>query len=232
VLMGLDLQGRVVVCSPEMLVPAVNGLYLDNQRIEAVIELSGSGTPPHIYRPFKGDLVGLYNGPMGPVLSSKRNVALLSQHAASGGYTADEQAFIGAHVPWTRLVSPGEVDYDGEVHLLVDLLTTRREHFVLKDAQSMGGKGVVLGKFVSSEIWRQTLDHALAKGGWVVQEVLESLPYLYQNGEYGCSIHDVIWGPFVFGGRYGGVVLRMQPKVAGGAVNLSLNATEGIVFEV
>jgi hypothetical protein len=103
---------------------------------------------------------------------------------------------------------------------------------VLKDADAFGGAGVVLGRFASAEEWRRTLDRALAEGDWVVQEILEFLPYLYQSGEYGCSIHDVIWGPFVFGDRYGGVVLRMQPKAAGGAVNLSLSATEGIVLEV
>jgi hypothetical protein len=42
----------------------------------------------------------------------------------------------------------------------------------------------------------------------------------------------VVWGPFDFGDRYGGVILRMQPKAAGGAVNLSLHATAGIVLEV
>jgi len=231
--MDLDVHGRVVACSSECLFPDVDGfLRLNEQRLEAVVELSGDGTPPHVYRPFKGDLVGLYNGPMGMLLSSKRNLALLSQHAASGAYSAGEQAFIEAHVPWTRLVAPGEVDYGGEMHSLVELLTNRREDFVLKDADSYGGMGVVLGKFASPEEWRETLDKALAAGNWVVQEKLESLPYLYQSGAYGCSVHDVIWGPFVFGERYGGVVLRMQPKQAGGAVNLSLEATEGIAFEV
>jgi hypothetical protein len=65
-----------------------------------------------------------------------------------------------------------------------------------------------------------------------VQEIAESLPYLYQSGDYGCSIHDMVWGPFVFGERYGGVVLRMQPAAAGGPVNLNLSASEGIVLEV
>ncbi|HKH45199.1 MAG TPA: hypothetical protein VKM72_11090 [Thermoanaerobaculia bacterium] len=230
--MGIDLQGRTVACTAEDLVPAEDGLHLADRRVGAVIELGGNGTPPHVYRQFKGNLVGLYNGPMNTILSNKRNVALLSQHAASGAFSAEEHAFIGAHVPWTRLVAPGEIDYEGKMSPLAELLMDRQEQFVLKDASSYGGAGVVLGRFASPETWRQTLDNALAKGDWVVQEILESLPYLYQSGDYGCSIHDVIWGPFVFGERYGGVVLRMQPKAAGGAVNLSLSATEGIVLEI
>jgi len=229
---GLDLHGQTVACTVEDLMPAGDGLRLEGRRIGAVIELGGNGTPPHVYRQFKGDLVGLYNGPLGLILSNKRNVALLSQHAASGAFAAEERAIIEAHVPWTRLVAPGEIDYEGETHSLAELLIGRQEQFVLKDAGSYGGAGVVLGRFVSPETWRQTLDNALAQGNWVVQEILESLPYLYQSGDYGCSIHDVIWGPFVFGERYAGVVLRMQPNMAGGAVNLSLSATEGIVLEV
>jgi hypothetical protein len=229
--MGVDLRGRMVACTAEDLVPATDGLRLEGRRIGAVIELGG-GTPPHVYRQFKGDLVGLYNGPQGAILSSKRNLALVSQHAASGAFSAEEQAFIETHVPWTRLVAPGEVDYRGVVSSLAELVVDHQDQFVLKDASSYGGAGVVLGRSASPETWRQTLDNALAKGNWVVQEILESLPYLYQSGDYGCSIHDVIWGPFVFGERYGGVVLRMQPKAAGGAVNLSLSATEGIVLEI
>jgi hypothetical protein len=229
--MGIDLRGRTAACTADKLLPAEGGLHLEGRRVGAVIELGGDGTPPHLYRPFKGDLVGLYNGPLGNILSNKRNIALLSQHAAAGAFPA-EKAFIDAHVPWTRLVVPGEVDYEGKMYSLVELLAERQERFVLKEGSSFGGSGVVLGKFASAEKWRQTLSGALAKGNWVVQEVLESLPYLYQSGEYGCSIHDVIWGPFVFGERYGGVVLRMQPKIAGEAVNLSLRATEGIVLEV
>jgi hypothetical protein len=221
-----------VVCSADRLVRKGASLLLDDQKVDAVVELYGDWTSPHIYRAFKGDFIGLYNGPMGPIVSNKRNVALLSQHAASGAYSSEERAFIEAHIPWTRLVAPGEVDYEGKMHSLVELLTAHQEQFVLKDGDACGGSGVVLGKCASPEDWRRTLDRALAEKDWVVQEVLESLPYLYQGGDYGCSIHDMIWGPFVCGDRYGGVVLRMQPKAAGGAVNLTLSATEGIVLEV
>jgi hypothetical protein len=229
-LMGLDLDGRVVNSAHERLVPARDGMLLGNQRIDALVELSGPATPPRVYLLFKQGLVGLYNGPLSTILSSKRNLALLSQHA--GSFSSEEQAFIEAHVPWTRLVAAGAIEYQGETRPLPELLTARRERFVLKDAASWGGKGVVLGRDVSPERWREAVDGALTEGQWVVQEIQESLPYLYQSGESGCAIHDMIWGPFVFGDRYGGVVLRMQPRAVGGPVSASLYATEGIAFEV
>jgi hypothetical protein len=230
--MGLDWRGRLVGCLPEQLVFQGGRLLLAAQQIDGVLELGGTPTPPHIYRPFKAGLIGLYNGPMGAILSDKRNLALLSLHAATAGYSPEEQAFIAAHVPWTRLVAPGAIDWQGKTQPLAELLAAEQPRFVLKKAGGHGGSGVVLGKFAAPERWREALATALREGDWVVQETLESLPYLYQSGDYGCSIHDVIWGPFVFGDRYGGVVLRMQPAAAGGPVNLTLHATEGIVLEV
>jgi hypothetical protein len=230
--MGLDLKGKVVGCLPEQLVFQGDRLLLASQQIDGVLELGGARTPPHVYRPFKAGLIGLYNGPMDPIFSDKRNLALLSRQASTAGYSSEEQAFIAAHVPWTRLVAPGEVDWEERMQPLAELLAAEPARFVLKKGTGYGGAGVVLGRFASPERWREALATALREGDWVAQETLESLPYLYQSGAYGCSIHDVIWGPFVFGERYGGVVLRMQPVAAGGPVNLTLQATEGIVLEV
>ena len=69
-------------------------------------------------------------------------------------------------------------------------------------------------------------------GDWVVQEYIQSRPYLFQAGRYGCSPHDVVWGPFVFGSTYAGTILRVQPKSIDGIVNLSRGATEGILLEL
>lgn len=227
-----DLEGEIVVCRYRDLAVRREGVFLGAKRVHAVLEFCETATPIPIYRAFKAGQLVLLNGPMDPLLSTKRNVALLSQYAGSGAFDADERAFIERHVPWTRLVAPGTVEFEGEVSPLTDLLIAQREKFVLKDAGSSGGKGVVIGRFSPAEEWRKSLDEALASNRWVVQQHQESLPYLYQSGRYGCSVHDVIWGPFVFGDKYAGAILRMQPKADGGAVNLSLHATEGIILEV
>ncbi|HVS00869.1 MAG TPA: hypothetical protein VMW27_29890 [Thermoanaerobaculia bacterium] len=230
--LGSDREGRLLCCAPEDVVQKGNSLFFSGQKIDAIVDLSGAWPSAPIYRAFKGNFVGLYNGAMGPLLSSKRNLALLSEHAGSGAYSAEERAFIEAHVPWTRLVLPGMIEHEGRQRPIEELLIRCRERMVLKDADEAGGKGVVLGRSASEEEWRLTIERALREGDWIVQEAQKSLPYLYQSGDYGCSVHEMIWGPFVFGDRFGGVVLRMQPRAAGGAVNLSLHATEGIVLEV
>jgi hypothetical protein len=227
-----DLRGWIEFCQYSDLVTTREGVFYGRKRVHGVLELCEEATPAPIYRAFKAGQVLLLNGPLEAILSTKRNVALLSQFADSGAFTREERDFITRHVPWTRLVTLGTSEWRGEKWPLPALLRARKEHFVLKEAASYGGKGVVLGRFTSSEEWSNALDRALASGQWIVQEHKESLPYLYQSGDYGCSVHDMVWGPFVFGGSYGGVVLRMQPKADMGAVNLSLHATEGIVLEV
>jgi hypothetical protein len=91
---------------------------------------------------------------------------------------------------------------------------------------------VVIGRLSSTNDWDAALAGALAAGDWIAQEHVESRPFLFQSGEQGCCPHDVVWGPFVFGAGYAGVILKVQPKPLGGVVNLWRGATEGVVFEV
>ncbi|HSN88337.1 MAG TPA: hypothetical protein VL025_16370 [Thermoanaerobaculia bacterium] len=229
-----DLTGDLLPCHFSELTAVRNYLFLRKSRIHAVAEFCDEPTAPAAYRSFKAEKLTLLNGPIRAVLSSKLNLALLSESAESGVYSSEERDFIRRHVPWTRKVARGATDFRGERVSLPDLLASRREALVLKEATSSGGEGVAIGLHTPQARWDELARQALdaREGGWVAQERVESLPYLYQSGEHGCVPHDLIWGPFVFGERYGGVILRMQPKSVQGAVNSALGATSGIVFEV
>jgi len=122
--------------------------------------------------------------------------------------------------------------FEDRTVFLPDLLRERREQMVLKKARSRGGSHVVLGRFAAPEEWEATLAEALESGDWVAQEHVASYPYLFQDGAYGCSPHDVVWGFFVFGSTPGGEIIRAQPRHLGGIVNLTRGASEGILLEV
>lgn len=230
--LGLPLTGEVLPCHYEDLVAVRNYLFLGKSRVQAVVEFCPDPTPPAVFRSFKLEKLALFNGPIRGILSNKLNLALLSESEATGIYGPEERELIRKHVPWTRRVTRGTTDLRGETVSIPDLLASRRESLVLKKGQSAGGQDVALGWYTSEERWAELVREALDTREWVVQEKLESLPYLYQCGDYGCAPHDMIWGPFVFGKEYGGVILRMQPKAVHGAVNSALGATSGIVFEV
>jgi hypothetical protein len=165
-------------------------------------------------------------------LSDKRNLALLSEREGSPVFDDEERALLERHLPWTRRVENGEAIYRGERVSLLDFVSSRRESLVLKKARSRAGSDVVIGRFTSQEEWDRVLARGAAGNDWIVQDYVESRPYLYQNDEHGCSPHDVVWGPFVFGRTYSGTILRLQPKQLLGIVNLVRGATEGVLFEV
>lgn len=208
-------------------------LYEGDVRIHALIEnRSVASTEPALFRCFKGGRLLLYNGPVSVILGDKRNLALLSEREDDAAtYSAEEREVIRRHLPWTRRTVPGKVTYRGETEDLETLVRAKREDLVLKMAFSSGGADVMLGRFATPEEWEATMQKAFGTGHWVVQEYAESKTYWYQHGEQGGAPHDLIWGPFVFGKEYGGSFLRVQPKSWAGIVNLSREASEGLLFE-
>ncbi len=209
-------------------------LFLRNgKRVHALYEFGTALAPIDVYLLGKGGHLQVYNGPLQRFGGDKRCLALLSQHAAGDRFEAAERELIERHLPWSREWIAGPADYQGERHDLSALLRGRRESFVLKKGWSFEGRDVVVGRFTPKEEWERLLDETLAAGGWLVQEWVESRPYLYQHGEKGTAIHSVIWGTFCLGGRYGGGFLRMVPKGRGdGVINSARGATEGYIFEV
>jgi hypothetical protein len=228
---GGGLQGDVFICGSEELALQRHQLFHGGSRIHAVVEMERN-TDQKVFRCFKAGCLNLYNGPVWQMLSDKRNIALLSDESLDTDFTADERSFLQRHVPWTRLVRPERTGFRDERVFLPDLLEARREELVVKNSLLYGGKEVYVGLYTSPAEWAEVVRKALASQHWVAQEYIPSNPYLYQNGDYGCSPHNVIWGPFVFGERYGGAILRMQPMADTTVVNLSLTATEGLIFEV
>ncbi len=210
-------QGEVVRCTyPDDLTVRSGALFFRDLRISAVIETTSTQTPLGVYRCFKAQRLGLFNGPLSGMLSSKRNLALLSQHEESDLLTAEERQIVRSHVPWSRQVVDERTTYHGESVGLLDFAVARRGSLVLKPVAGYQGIGVHLGCRTSPVEWWQRLADATATGGrMLLQEYVTSRPYLFQHGEQGWAGHQVIWGTFSFGGKYGGGFLRLLPLDSG-----------------
>jgi hypothetical protein len=173
-----------------------------------------------------------FNGLMSPILSDKRNLALLSEQADGGDlYDAEERAAIARHIPWTRLLVDGFTDRGGERVYLPDLVRAERERLVIKPPDELGGKNVCLGVQLTQAEWEARVDAALAQGRWVVQELIPSEPYLFQGRGGGAAPHDLVWGAFLFGDRFGSCLLRGAPSGAG-VVNVGRGASRIVLLEV
>jgi hypothetical protein len=208
-------------------------VYHGERRVHVFIEY-GEYAPPSVARAQVAATVRVYNGGLTRFLVNKRNLALLSENEELEFWTDEDRALIRDHIPWTRLVSARTTTYRGETVVFPDFLLERREDLVLKLGEGVGGSDVHLGRSTGPAEWEARIRDAVEHGGWIVQEYVESLPYLYPPAPGAAPVtQSVIWGLFCAGWRYAGAWLRMMPAGQGdGIVNSIRGASEGAVIEL
>ena len=228
------LDGEVRVATPAEVDSWSGPLRVGGRRFHAVIEQNDTVNPPDLYRAFKSGELMLVTGPAGLILGDKRNLALLSADAdaASSRFDAAERALIEAHVPWTRLLRPGPAVRRGREVDLIPTVRAGRAELVLKKGLSVGGREVVVGPAFDEPGWQAAVDAALADGGWIVQDLVDLSPYVFQTGEAGWAPHRVIWGMFVFGDEPAGMLVRMGARHRGPVVNVTQGADFGLGYIV
>lgn len=231
---GVAPGGRVLLCGTGDLVEDGGWLSLDGHRVHALAEFHDGGADMKLpFRYFKMGRLNLFSGPVGFLMSDKRNLALVSEHADSDEFTGAERELIRRHVPWTRRVLPEGAGRRGRGIRVPEELPELREELVLKKASSIGGRYVHVGKFRTDAEWRAAIELALRERDWVVQEYLETVPYCFQTRSEGAARHDMVWGLFMFGDYFGGAFLRMQTSGgASGVVNTHQGAEVGMLLHL
>jgi uncharacterized circularly permuted ATP-grasp superfamily protein len=166
-------------------------------------------------------------------MSSKLNLALLSQHENSDIFSPGERETIKKYIPWTRKTIAGEVNYGTDKVKLEEFVFANKERLVLKPSMGISGAGIHIGKNTPADQWKKIVDQVFKEKNWVVQEYVESFSFVYQRGETGCAEHIVVWGLFVFGSHYGGAWARLLPiDNKCGVVNSFKGAEESVILEV
>ena len=232
--MGMRGGGEMLLCGAEDFGQADGRMTVRGTPVHALMEHhDGHGDVRIPFRCFKMGRLNLFSGPISWLISDKRNLALVSEGADSDDFTAADRDVIRAHVPWTRRVAPGvATTWRGRPLRIPDDLPALRTDMVLKKASSIGGRHVHVGRFRTDAQWQAAIALALHDRDWIVQEYLETVPYHFQTGDQGAGRHDMVWGIFVFGAHYGGVLLRMMPVGGGGVVNTNQGAEVGTVLEL
>jgi hypothetical protein len=227
---GLTWEGKIVMGPAALLQDRGDGLWMKGLRLAAVLEWVA--WPRQLaFRYWKSRQLNLYNGPAAMVLADKRNLGFLSELESSPMLAEDEREIVRRWIPWTRHIKPGYTHRHGERFQLPEYLGKHREDLVIKPARMGQGQDIHFGAVTPPDTWEKLVREALARRDWVVQERLESLPYLHQQGEEGIGPHDIVWGVFVFGSRYGGGFLRLMPQGPPQAINTALGAREALIFE-
>lgn len=228
-----NVTGQLFLCDYQDLKVTDNYLYYKEKRIQTVIEMYQGMVTPGVFKVFKAGNICLLNGPITELLSSKLNLALLSNHEETGVFTTEEKHTIDKYVPWSRKMVAGRTTYKGEKICLQDFILENREKLILKPAIGYGGENIRIGKKTPGKEWEKVVKKALNERKWMVQEWVEPLPGVYLAGENNYEKHDVVLGFFVFGSRYGGAWARIMPqKSSKGIINCHQGAAVSVIFEV
>lgn len=231
---GDGLTGNVFVCDFPHLEFDDNILYFKEYRIHTLVEMYLGYVSDEVMETFLAGNVCLIDGPASYLLSAKLNLALLSDYSSNNVFNGEEKRIIDAYVPWTRRITPGSTTYgEKKIDDLERFMRFNRETLVIKPSVGLGGRGICVGAKSSEKEWEEAISIALKGGNWLVQELVESSPGLYQVGETGYELHDMVWGFFVFGSRYCGAWNRVMPrKGSKGIINCHQGATVSVVLEV
>lgn len=186
--------------------------------------LAAHGMEHALIRAYRDGAVCVANSFRTKAMNKKASFAILSDPAYASLFTPEELGAIADHVPWTRTVSPGVVDYHGESIELMELVRRDRARFVLKPNDEYGGVGVVLGWEATDEDWERAL-HAAPRDLGVVQERLA--PRTTRMPAFrGSRIEweDVYFDlcPFIFDGHMDGGIVRLSST---GLTNVSAGAS-------
>lgn len=167
-------------------------------------------------------------------LSSKIVFAWMSEGAPV--MTEEDREFVREHIPWTRLLEPVEVEFEGAQANLVELVSANQDEFVLKPLNSFSGDGVLVGRTTEAQRWRAavaavaiTRDHIVQR--YVLADPLEMDFFDRTTGELVRHRVDYVLGPYVIDGVGAGCSLRHVPKTGpAGVVNHALGASLNVVY--
>jgi len=200
-------------------------LYHGYNKIHAIIEyLRDEDVPAEILELFRKKKVLLYNGPISTILDNKLQLALLSEHQESSLFNPEEKRIIRNHIPWTRKLIPE----------MENLIISNKDKYILKPGKGSGGKGVSIGRFIPETQWKQrVMEASHDRNPWVVQEWVESYPFIFQEGENGYAEFNLVLGLFCLGHRYSGGWGRVLPRYNAQAVlNIYQGAKAIVILEV
>ncbi len=207
-------------------------LHIRGHYIGALYEAQDKDITNAAYRCAKSGKLALFTGPLTPILSDKRTFAFFSDPRYQRFFNAEERAFIQRHIPWTRQVKDINVLWRGREVTMPDLLRREQSSLVLKASRSLGGQDVIIGRETDEQGWNESIENALCRGDWMVQEILDTDPIYYQYGAEGCEPHHLVFGVYNVGNKFAGALVRMLPRSGSGVVNISRGAFQNMLLEV
>lgn len=161
--------------------------------------------------------------------SEKSLLSLLFDRNFYHYFTEKEIDAIEKYIPHTiRLSDENAFSSEGEEVNTGEYLLKNQENFVLKPSWGYGGKGVIIGKHVSEEKWKEEVNKLSGNKGWISQEYVNiprmETPVITEKGTVEIKNKYFNLSPYVFGGKYVGSLGRISDEPV-----INVSAGGGIV---
>ncbi len=225
---------RVVTGEMSALKNVQGDLFLNDMPIHAVLVIDGGSRniSEDVFRSFIADKIYFPDHLANEFLKDKRNLALLIELAQQKKFSEEDNQLILNHIPWTQTIDDRTIMYKGEQYNLLELLSAKKDEFVIKVAVGSQGQDVFVGKYCTEQEWEDKISLAQGKTPFIAQEFSESMDFWAPNSNNQWTPHKLIWGAFGFGKIYGGVWVRMSASTNdAGVINSATGAVEAIVYE-
>lgn len=170
--------------------------------ISELVERGGMDHP--VVRAVRDGAVCMVNPFRCKILYKKASLAVLSDERNRHLFSADEQAAVSAHIPWTRWMSERKSEFQGRPIDLAPWVLENKDRLVLKPNDDYGGKGIVLGWEVNAEQWAEAVQTALGTP-YIVQDRIDlpSEPYpSLVDGKVQIYDRMLDTAPFVYNDTY------------------------------
>jgi hypothetical protein len=169
---------------------------------------------PALLDAYRARAICMVNSFRSKLIHKKALFAVLTDARYSKLFTADEREMILGHVPWTRMVRPGQSDYYGDEIDLLEFIGSRRDRLVLKPNDDYGGHGIYIGWNTDQGEWDAAIQVALTNGDYLVQERVptarEVFPALTEQGTIAFAEQLVDLDPLLFNGKVGSAFTRLS----------------------
>jgi len=163
------------------------------------------------------------------ITESKLCLAYLSDPLFKHHFTNDERELIQRHIPWSRKLSNGKVEFNNQNLELKELAIKYQDRFVIKTAYDIRGEGVIIGKSVDSDQWKQSLEKYWDEP-FILQEFIAAPEIDVPVDE------DKLFAPkkfstdlFVFGGRFQGFGSKISDELK---VNIFQNGSKQVLLSL
>ncbi|MCU0286644.1 MAG: hypothetical protein MUF15_09615, partial [Acidobacteria bacterium] len=133
------LKGQIAMGTYPQLRVIGNDIFYNNREVHIIVEWCQGFVPQNILELFGKKKIMICNGAIAWLMSTKLNLALLSEHKDSDLFTPAEKETIEKHIPWTRKVSDTTTTFQGKKIHLKEFMLANREQLVLKPMVGAGG---------------------------------------------------------------------------------------------